>query len=199
MAGIYSPNQAIDDVVNDLSDAINQYNGGSWDIISLVSVENERVNAHVLTASDAMDTVAQARVALKKVGYTGLVGAVETAPAIVGNPAICAKSDVALVNIHAFFDQHTKAEDAGKFVKSEVERVRQACPDKRVIVTESGWPHKGDNHDDAVASPEAQQAALASIRNEFQQDLFLFNAFDSLWKTDDDSTFNAEKYWGFMS
>jgi len=165
----------------------------------VVSVENERINARVITASDAQDSIAQARDALGSVGYRGPVGAVETAPAIIDNPAVCAKSDLTLVNIHAFFDPHTKAEDAGKFVKSEVERVKKACPGKRVVVTESGWPHQGDNHDQAVASPSAQKAAIASIRASFTQDLFLFNAFDSEWKTDDASTFNSEKYWGVLS
>lgn len=83
-------------------------------------------------------------------------------------------------------------------MRSEVNRVKNACPGKRVIVTESGWPHQGTSHDKAVASKDAQAAAIASIKAEFNQDLFLFNAFDTDWKKDDASTFNAEKYWGMM-
>jgi exo-beta-1,3-glucanase (GH17 family) len=198
MAGIYTPNQDIQSVVNALSDAVKQYNGGNWDIIQLVSVENERVNAHVMTASDAQDSVTQARAALSSAGYSGPVGVVETAPAIIDNPSLCDKSDLALVNIHAFFDPNTAAENAGSFVKSEVARVQQACPNKRIVVTESGWPHQGASHDKAVASKDAQSAAINSIRVAFDHDLFLFNAFDSLWKTDDDTTWSAEKYWGIL-
>ncbi|KAJ4290940.1 Cell surface mannoprotein mp65 [Kalmusia sp. IMI 367209] len=198
MGGIYAPNQQIQEVVSALSSGIKQENGGSWDIISVVSVENERVNAGVITASDAQDTIVQARTALRGAGYNGPVGAVETAPAVIDNPSICSKSDLTLVNIHAWFDPNTEAKDAGKFVRSEVDRVKTACPGKRVIVTESGWPHQGSAHDKAVASPDAQKSAIASIRAEFSQDLFLFNAFDTLWKQDDASTFNAEKYWGIL-
>ncbi|KAL1602661.1 Cell surface mannoprotein mp65 [Paraconiothyrium brasiliense] len=198
MGGIYAPLQDVDSVVSALSDAVKQQNGGSWDIISLVSVENERVNAKAMTASDAQSTIDQARSALRNAGFNGPVGAVETVPAVIDNPGVCSTSDLVLVNIHAWFDQNTKAADAGKFVQSEVARVKKACGNKRVIVTESGWPHQGDSHDQAVASPEAQKAAIASIRAEFNSDLFLFSSFDSLWKSDDASTFNAEKYWGIM-
>ncbi|OAF99537.1 glycoside hydrolase [Paraphaeosphaeria sporulosa] len=198
MGGIYAPLQDVDSVVSALSDAVKKENGGSWDIISLVSVENERVNAKAMTASDAQSTIDQARTALRNAGFNGPVGAVETVPAVIDNPGICSASDMVLVNVHAWFDPNTKAADAGKFVKSEVARVKKACGNKRVVVTESGWPHQGDSHDQAVASPDAQKAAIASIRAEFSSDLFLFNAFDTLWKSDDASTFNAEKYWGIL-
>lgn len=193
----FSP-QHVDDVVSALSSAVNQYNGGNWDIISLVSVENERVNAKAMTASDAQSTIEQARSAFRQAGYNGPVGAVETVPAIVDNPGVCASSDLVMVNIHAWFDTNTKAEDAGNFVKGQVAQVQEACGNKQVVVTESGWPHQGDSHDLAVASPDAQKAAISSIRAAFSSDLFLFNAFDSLWKSDDASTFNAEKYWGIL-
>ncbi|KAF2444446.1 glycoside hydrolase family 17 protein [Karstenula rhodostoma CBS 690.94] len=198
MGGIYAPLQDVDSVVRALSDAVKKENGGSWDIISLVSVENERVNAKAMTASDAQSTIDQARSALRSAGFNGPVGAVETVPAVIDNPGVCSASDVVLVNVHAWFDPNTKAADAGKFVKSEVGRVKKACGNKRVVVTESGWPHQGSSHDQAVASPDAQKAAIASIRAEFSSDLFLFNAFDTLWKSDDASTFNAEKYWGIL-
>ncbi|KAF1970443.1 glycoside hydrolase [Bimuria novae-zelandiae CBS 107.79] len=198
MGGIYAPFQDVDQVVQAFSSAVKQYNGGSWDIISLVSVENERVNAKAMTASDAQNKISQTRDAFRRAGYNGPVGAVETVPAVIDNPGLCAKSDIVMVNIHAWFDPNTKAADAGKFVKSEVARVKAACNNKRVVVTESGWPHQGTSHHQAVASPDAQRAAISSIRAQFSSDLFLFNAFDTLWKADDAYTYNAEKYWGIL-
>lgn len=70
--------------------------------------------------------------------------------------------------------------------------------DKRVVVTESGWPSRGTNHDKAIASKDAQIAAMNSIRAAFDYDLFFFNAFDSPWKANDDTTWNAERYWGIL-
>jgi exo-beta-1,3-glucanase (GH17 family) len=114
------------------------------------------------------------------------------------NPAICGAADVVMVNIHAFFDRNTKAQDAGTFVKSQVERVKSACDNKRVVVTESGWPREGNANGAAIPSPDNQRIALESIRSNFNSDMFLFSAFDSGWKADSASTFNSERYWGVI-
>ncbi|KAF2011790.1 glycoside hydrolase family 17 protein [Aaosphaeria arxii CBS 175.79] len=202
MAGIYKTNdqssENIDTVVRALADAVKEYAGGNWGIVSLVSVENEKINDRTMTASDAIDYIRQAKDALGAVGYHGPVGAVETAPAVIDNPEVCKRSDLTMVNIHAFFDENTKAADAGEFVRREVERVKEACGGQRVIVTESGWPHDGQSHGQAVASKEDQAAALASIRQNFDRDLFIHNAFDCTWKADSAATFNAERFWGFL-
>lgn len=202
MAGAYLSHQGngedLSKVIQALKSAVDQYAGSNWDVITLFSVENERVNEHDMTVSEVVDAINQARGQLRGVGYYGPVGAVETVPAMVGNPAICKAADVAMVNSHAFFDPNTKASDAGTFVKGQVEQVRKACGYKRVVVTESGWPHQGNSNGKAVASPANQEAALKSLRDNFNSDLYLFNAFDSPWKSDSASTFNAEPYWGIM-
>ncbi|KAF2024691.1 glycoside hydrolase [Setomelanomma holmii] len=202
MAGAYLSNQGngedLGQVIQTWKNAIDQYSGGRWDIVSLFSVENERVNDHDMTVSDVVNAINRARGQLRGLGYTGPVGAVETVPATIDNPAICDASDIAMINCHAFFDSNTVAQDAGKFVKSQVQLVANACNNKRVVVTESGWPHQGDPNGKAVPSPENQRIALQSIRNNFDHDMFFHNAFDSTWKTDWASSFNAERYWGIM-
>ncbi|KAI4955634.1 hypothetical protein J4E91_001495 [Alternaria rosae] len=185
-------------VIKAYKSAIDQYAGGNWDVIQLFAVENERVNERRMTSSQVVDAIGQARTQLRSVGYNGPVGAVETAPATLDNPAICGASDVVMVNIHAFFDRNTQAQDAGTFVKSQVERVRAACSNKRLIVTESGWPRQGNANGAAVPSPENQRIALDSLRASFNGDLFFFSAYNSEWKSDSASTFNAERYWGVL-
>jgi exo-beta-1,3-glucanase (GH17 family) len=185
-------------VIQAYKSAIDQYAGGNWDVIQLFAVENERVNEHRMTSSQVVDAIGRARSQLQSVGYNGPVGAVETAPATIDNPAICGASDVVMVNIHAFFDRNTQAQDAGAFVKSQVERVKSACDNKRIVVTESGWPRQGNANGAAIPSPDNQRIALESIRANFNGDMFLFSAFDSGWKADSASTFNAERYWGVI-
>lgn len=198
VASIWRPTEDIDGVIQIYKDAIKQYAGGDWGVIALFSVENERVQSGAMTASEVVDAIHQARGQLRSLGYNGPVGAVETAPAMIGNPAICEAADVAMVNIHAFFDGNVQPKDAGSFVKSQVAMVKQACNNKRVVVTESGWPHQGNTNQNAVPSPENQKVAMASIRENFDHDMILFNAFDSPWKSDDASTYNTERFWGIM-
>jgi exo-beta-1,3-glucanase (GH17 family) len=202
MAGAYLTHQSDSDdltvIIKAMKSAVDQYANGKWDVIALFSVENERVNEHDMTVSDVVAAIKDARKQLRDLGYNGQVGAVETVPAMIDNPAICEASDVVMVNCHAFFDTNTISSDAGTFVKSQVQMVKDKCAGKRVVVTESGWPHQGNTNGKAVASDEDQKAALASIRQNFSTDMFFFNAFDSLWKSDSASTFNAEQYWGIM-
>lgn len=185
-------------VIKTWKSAVDQYAKGSWDILKLFAVENERVNDHDMTASEVVDAIRRGRDQLRSVGYEGPVGAVETVPATIDNPSICQASDVVMVNCHPFFDPNTAADDAGPFVKAQVERVKTACNTDRVVVTETGWPHQGDANGKAVPSPDNQAKALASIRSEFASDVFIHNAFDSLWKSDWASSFNAERYWGVI-
>ncbi|KAF2176357.1 glycoside hydrolase family 17 protein [Zopfia rhizophila CBS 207.26] len=188
----------MDDVVKIFSDSIEKYADGNWNMISLVTVGNERVDEKKVTASEVVDAIHRAREALEAVGYNGPVGAVETVPAMVDSPMICENSDFALVNCHAFFDASTKAEDAGIFVKGQITQVQKACPNKRVIIMESGWPYRGDPNGLAVPSRESQKAALNSLRRSFSEDLILFSPYDSPWKDDWAGSFNSEKFWGFL-
>lgn len=185
-------------VITAWKDTIDEYTGGSWDILKLFSVANERLNDHDMTASEIVDAIRRGRDLLRGAGYNGPVGAVDTVPATIDNPAICEAADVVMVNCHPFFDQNTAAADAGTFVKGQVERVKTACKTNRVIITETGWPHQGDANGKAVPSPENQAKALASIRSEFTSDVFIHNSFDSPWKSDWASSFNAERYWGVI-
>ncbi|KAF2500266.1 glycoside hydrolase [Lophium mytilinum] len=198
MLGIYVPTETVSDDVKMFSDAVNQYANGKWDDILLISVGNEQVNSHQMTASAVVDAINQARQQLQAVGYTGPIGTVDTVPATVDNPSLCQNSDYAMVNSHAFFDSNTAAKDAGTFVRGTVQQVEQACPGKKVIVTESGWPSSGDANGKAVPSPQNQKDALQSLRDAFGDSIILFSAFSSAWKSDFAGSYNAEKYWGFM-
>jgi exo-beta-1,3-glucanase (GH17 family) len=198
LTGQKGSGETLSEVITTLKKAIDQHASGDWSVVALFNVENERVNEKAMTASAVVDAIDAARKQLRDLGYKGLVGAVETVPATVDNPTICKNSDVVMVNCHAFFDGNTEAANAGTFVKSQVELVKKACPNKRVIVTESGWPHQGSANNMAVPSPENQKMALESIRANFDHDMFLFHAFDSGWKAADARTFNAEPFWGIM-
>lgn len=192
MVGAYVPDETVDDFVKVLSQAIKDLNNGSWDIISIISIGNERINEHQMTTSQAVDHVNNARGQFRSRGFNGPVGIVDTVPAVVDNPALCDQSDLVLVNIHAYWDANAKPEDAGSFVQGQVQKVKNACKGKRVIVTESGWP-RSDGKSGSKASADAQKAAVKSLRDKFSQDLFLFTAFDTLWRNEE-----YEKYWGIL-
>jgi len=80
--------------------------------------------------------------------------------------------------------------------------VKDALPSpKNIVVTETGWPMKGQRNGLAVPSLENQKAALSSIRQEFSStpgDVILFSAFNDRWKENNAGTFNTEGFWGII-
>ncbi|KAL8732170.1 MAG: hypothetical protein Q9166_002917 [cf. Caloplaca sp. 2 TL-2023] len=169
---------------------------GDWSRVNAISVGNEMVNkgtdpGHVIGA------IGQARGALKGHGYNGPIVTVDTMMAMANHPEICRASDFCAVNCHAFFDGKTPAEKSGEFVKGWVDKIGKATG-KTVVVTETGWPTRGDTNGVAVPSQENHQAALKSIERALSNNVIYYSAYNDMWKKNGQGTFNAEQYWGIM-
>jgi exo-beta-1,3-glucanase (GH17 family) len=189
-AGIYDISQ-VESEAQTLIDAAKN----DWDMIDTVSVGNEVVN-NGGSVSDVVNAINTARSMLKSAGYNGKVVTVDTFSAIIDNPELCKASDFAAANCHAFFNADTTAENAGQYVADQAAQVKKACGGMDTMITESGWPSRGDSNGAAVPSEANQKAAISSLRAAFSDNIVLFSAFDDLWKTNTAATFNAEQYWG---
>ena len=186
----------IDQVEKEAQDIID---GASscWDCVHTISVGNELVNNGAKSVDQVLAAMKTAGDMLRGAGYNGAIVTVDTVPAMIENPALCEASDYAAVNCHAFFDGKVEASGAGQFVMEQSKRVEKACGGKKVVVTESGWPHQGSTNGVAVPSRENQQAAIRSLKDAFGPDrLYIFTLYDTPWKEDNEYTFGAEKYWG---
>lgn len=194
-AGIFDVDN-IESDVETLAKAVK--NHGGWDVVSTVSIGNELVNAGSATPAQVGKYVSQGRSALKAQGYTGPVVNVDTFIAVINNPDLCEHSDYMAVNAHAFFDGHVSAKEAGDWVLLQLQRVSNACGDKKkVFITETGWPTKGDSNNVAVPSSDNQKSALQSISDKCGNDVTFFNAYNDMWKQP--GPYNAEQYWGVYS
>lgn len=193
-AGIFDMT-AISSGVSTLAAAVKSL--GSWDDIYTVSIGNELVNNGQATTSQIQSYVEQGRSALTAAGYSGPVVSVDTFIATINNPALCDYSDYVAVNAHAFFDGGIAAAGAGAWVLEQIELVSTACGGKDVLIVESGWPSSCTSNGKASCSAELQQTAISSIKSSCGNDVFLFNAYNDLWKAD--GSYNCEKYWGIFS
>ncbi|KAI0127978.1 cell wall glucanase [Xylariales sp. AK1849] len=172
-----------------------------WGIVDTVSVGNELVNNGAASAADVLSAVAQARSLLRAAGYKGAVVTVDTFVAAIDHPELCNESDYCAVNVHPFFDPNTASDQAGSFVASTVERLRSQLsnPSQRIVVTETGWPWKGQANSAAIPGMDTQATAINSITSSFSSnpaDCILFTAFNDLWKQPAAGTFYAEQFWG---
>ncbi|KAM3418106.1 hypothetical protein BST61_g6311 [Cercospora zeina] len=171
---------------------------GDWSWVDTVSVGNELVNNGAASVGDVVNAVNTARSLLRAAGYQGPVVTVDTFVAIIANPQLCQASDYAAANCHAFFDGGKTADQAADFVADQAQRVQQACGGKRTVITESGWPWQGASNGVAVPSKQNQATVISGLKSKFQKDIFLFTAFDDLWKDNFSGSHGAECYWGFI-
>ncbi|KAK4549030.1 hypothetical protein LTR36_007486 [Oleoguttula mirabilis] len=192
-AGVYDVTQ-VDSEVQDIIDAAK----GNWNSIHTVAIGNEGVNNNVYTVAEVVSAIGAARSKLQSAGYTGNVVTVDTFVAVIANPELCQASDYAAANCHAFFDGSVTAQDAGKFVLGQAQRVSAACGGKDTIITESGWPSQGDTNGQAVPSEQNQIDAINSLKSAFSSNIVLFSAFNDYWKQNNAGTYAAEQYWGIM-
>ena len=185
----------IGNVASDLGSLIKQTNG-NFGPITTISIGNELVDMGKASVGDVINAIGVARETLGAAGFKGSIVTVDTFNALIANPDLCKKSDYCAANAHSYFDGTIEPSGAGAWVKKQVSRISDAAGRKRVVITESGWPHGGSNNGVAVASPENQKTAIQSIRDSFGSDLFLFTAFDDKWKAD--GGWGVEKNFGIM-
>lgn len=193
-AGIFFVND-IAGGISTLASAV-KANGG-WDLVHTVSIGNELVNNGEATVSQVKSYIQEGKSALTAAGYTGPVVSIDTFIAVINNPGLCDLSDYMAVNAHAFFDGYVTAEEAGDWVLLQIERVASTCTSKKVFITETGWPTKGNNNNVAVPSVSNQESALSSISDKCGNDVLFFNAYNDYWKSD--GAWGVEKYWGIFS
>jgi exo-beta-1,3-glucanase (GH17 family) len=91
-------------------------------------------------------------------------------------------------------------EQAMPFTLANLEAVRKALPDARIVITEAGW---------ATTASEFGPRASEAKQKRYYQDLFrwakahhvttfFFEAFDEDWKGDA-NPLGAEKHWGLFT
>jgi exo-beta-1,3-glucanase (GH17 family) len=183
--------------IEKLKAAVDENAGGDWSIIDTVSVGNEGINNGQYSISDVRSAVNTAKSSLPS-EYSGSVVTVDTFIAVIDNPELCTVGDYTATNCHAFFDGGVTAEKSGKWVLEQAQRVSEACgnPDRKVVITEAGWPSSGSTNGVAVPSSENQQAAVKDLKDNFSSNLILFTAFNDYWKQNSAATYGVEQYWG---
>ena len=175
---------------------------GDWRTFDTISIGNELVNDGTASAATVVAAIETARSLLTAAHYTGRVVTVDTLVASRSNPSLCDASDYCAVNCHPFFDGGVTAENSGSFLTTQISTLAAVLknPNQEIVITETGWPWKGDQNGAAIPSPANQAAALSSIKGAFTSHphaVVLFTVFNNLWKTNTAAQFSAEQYWGF--
>ncbi|EKM82350.1 hypothetical protein AGABI1DRAFT_67957 [Agaricus bisporus var. burnettii JB137-S8] len=136
-----------------------------------------------------MNKVGQVRDILRGAGINTPVSTVHTWVAILNNNLFC-NGDFVAANAHAYYDYNTPADQTGNWlIHNVVPMLRNTCPNKQIMITESGWPSAGNVNGAAIPSLENEASSLLNLncacRDDRSVTVFAFEYDNSLWKGTD--------------
>lgn len=111
-------------------------------------------------------------------------------------PRLTAACDVILTNCYPYWEG-SSIDYSLSHIKSMFHQVRAAATGKKIIITETGWPNKGESFKES--HPSEQNAMRYFIDTQIWSkdediDIFYFSSFDESWKVGSEGEVGA--YWG---
>ena len=190
--GIYN----IDNIASSVSIIKSVFNG-DFSKVYAVSVGNELVNSGAKSVSDVSSAVQSAKSQLKNIGYNGDVVTVDTLVATENNTGLCSASDFIAVNCHPYWDGHVDPSNCGPWIKQQLSDLSSTCNNnKKIVVTETGWPTQGSTYINAVPSKSNQDKCIQSIIDTLGSQAILFTTYNDYWKSPGSQ--GVEQYWGIF-
>ena len=150
-------------------------------LVDIAAVGNEVLQRNELSEQDVIQYMQRVRALLPKhipLGY------VDTYFHFLEKPALIDACDVVLINCYPFWEGADN-QHALQYLQHMYALTTQAARGKKVIITETGWPSKGQMVQEA--NPSADNAMKYFINTqhwakENNIELFYFSSFDESWK-----------------
>ena len=110
--------------------------------------------------------------------------------------------EVDFVSVHIYPQWEQKdIDEAMAYGIANMEAVRKALPESRLVITEAGWATTASEF--GARASEAKQQRYYRELFEWAADMnittFFFQAFDESWKGDPKDPLGAEKHWGLFT
>lgn len=158
----------------------------------ILAVGNEVLLRGDVSESQLIEYIQRVKTAVPDVE----VGYVDAYFEFVDHPEVTEVCDVILANCYPFWEG-VAAEHSLLYMKEMYRRALSAAGDKRVIISETGWPNMGSPERGAQPSVESAMKYFIDTCQWAGQDgieVFYFSAFDEAWKVDAEGDVGA--YWG---
>ncbi|MEO1525892.1 MAG: glycosyl hydrolase family 17 protein [Planctomycetota bacterium] len=170
-------------------------------LIHLANSGNDRIKAvivgnEVLHRGDCEEAQLVDYVKTVKREVDQPVAVADTWKAWVEHPNLAAEVDIVGVQIYPFWEG-LPIDGAAEYTLKRVRDVQEACPGKRVILTEFGWPTDGDALGQAEPSPENAARYFREViplLEEAAIEYFYFALWDEKWKVGAEGGVGA--HWG---
>ncbi len=160
--------------------------------VDIAAVGNEVLYREELEEEELLQLMRRVKQSLPHVpiGYVDAYYEFENRPALVDH------SDVILSNCYPFWEG-CAFEYSILYMKDMYRRASQAAQGKKVIITETGWPSRGQAFHGAVPSQENAKHYFIECQkwsHEEAIEMFYFTSFDEDWKVGAEGDVGA--YWG---
>jgi GPH family glycoside/pentoside/hexuronide:cation symporter len=148
--------------------------------VDIAAVGNEVLLRGDLSLEEVLGYITQVKEALPGIP----VGFVDTYYQFHDHPELTEACDVILANCYPFWEG-CHIDDASKYLQQMHYIAVQAAKGKPVIITETGWPTKGEPTKGAEPSLENTMKFFLNLDNwckKAKVDVFYFSSFDESWK-----------------
>lgn len=181
--GFWISDAGVDSIDDSVSEFIDWGSENGYDVFDFITVGNEAINSNHCSVSELISKIKSVKSKLQDAGYKGKVTTSEPPAIFTTNPSLCKDSNIDFVGInpHSYFNTVIDAKLAGWYVTSEQSLVSKAC-DMDVVITETGYPHKGTSNGDNYPSAKNQEIAIKSIIEKTKGQATILSTFDDIWK-----------------
>jgi len=160
--------------------------------VDVAAVGNEVLYRDDLSEEELLEYIEEVKEKLPDIP----VGYVDAYYEFVQRPKITEACEIILCNCYPYWEG-TDIQDSFQHMRQMYYQVKNAANGKRVVISETGWPNKGEALGNAV--PTQQNAMIYFINtflwaNDEDVEIFYFSSFDESWKISSEGEVGA--YWG---
>ncbi|MFO7798316.1 glycosyl hydrolase family 17 protein [Rhodohalobacter sp.] len=161
-------------------------------LVDVAAVGNEVLYRDDLSEDELLEYIEEVKEQLPDIP----VGYVDAYYEFVQRPKITDACEIILCNCYPYWEG-TDIKDSFQHMRQMYYQVKNVANGKRVMISETGWPNKGDSLGNAV--PTQQNAMIYFINtflwaNDEDVEVFYFSSFDESWKISSEGEVGA--YWG---
>ena len=161
-------------------------------LVAIAAVGNEVLHRDEISEQQIITYIKRVKEAVPNIP----VGYVDAYYQFLDRPNLVSNCDVLLVNFYPFWEG-ASIENADSYLQNMLELTQTVANGKKIIISETGWPSKGETIENAIPSEiNAMKYFVASqdwAKNN-NLELFHFSSFDESWKVIQEGTIGTA--WG---
>ena len=181
------PDKGLNEV--ELYNAIQVAKEGHADILA---IGNEVLLRKDLEIEELIEYIRRVKKAVPNIA----VGYVDAYYMFANYPEIVEECDVILANCYPFWE-HCALEISVEYMKQMYKLVQKVSNGKPIIISETGWPTKGEQYGGAIPSYENAMSYFIQTQEWAKNEninIVYFSSFDEAWKISHEGEYGA--YWG---